>query len=236
MNGIYEGNLFVGTRFQDSKQIDDLIIDGRITEEDITDANPDVIRDISFILHGDDFHYQTLKKLKNTGLKEKFGLKNLPHFAEIRYGGLISQYRMSSYMNQVYPAYTIRELYTPDTYDYLILCEDSLTKSFTDYVIDRNDLKLGRCLHITPVGEWENVLKLHADLADNYAVGRGTTLISVLDGDIEDRCHSNPNYKSLKKVFLPIAPLRSFCSMFYIKILILILKESLEINIFSVNL
>ena len=62
----------------------------------IVDANPDVIRDMSFILHGDYSHYQELKRLKTPELKEKHRLKSLLHFVESRYGGLISQYRMSS--------------------------------------------------------------------------------------------------------------------------------------------
>ena len=301
MHGIYEGSLFVGTRFDDSTKVDDLIDDGKITADDVVDANLNVIRDLSYILHGDYTHYQGLKKLRCKKLREEHNLKNQPHFMENRYGGLISQYRMSSgecllaslldfihnvvvegslpkerpvlmlldeielalhpkavgkfldlleqlikdYSNltviltthapevirrikpsntymlenadghvscqtNVYPAYTIRELYTHDTYDFLILCEDTVTKSFVNHVIDKNNLRAGKRIHITPVGSWKNVLKLHDDLAGNFAVGQGTTLVSILDGDVIDRCNENPEYKPLKKAFLPIASVKKF--------------------------
>jgi len=301
MHGIYEGSLFVGTRFDDSTKVDDLIDDGKITSSDVVDANPNVIKDMSFILHGDYTHYRGLKKLRCKKLREEHDLKNQPHFIENRYGGLISQYRMSSgkcllaslldfihnvvvegslpkerpvlmlldeielalhpkavgkfldlleqlikdypnltviltthapevirrikpantYMlenvdghvscqTNVYPAYTIRELYTHDTYDFLILCEDTVTKSFVNHVIDKNNLRAGKRIHITPVGSWKNVLKLHDDLANNFAVGQGTTLVSILDGDAVDSCNESPEYKPLKKAFLPIASVKKF--------------------------
>jgi len=319
MYGLYEGSLFVGTRFDDSLKVDDLIDDEKLMVEDVIDANLDVINDLSFILHGNHSHYRTLKRLRNASLRKKYALKNSPHFIESRYGGLISQYRMSSgecllislldfihnviirnktfpknkpilmlldeielalhpkavsrfldileriterysnltailtthapevirrvlpentimleknhnsvvsYQTNVYPSYTIGEVYTYDIYDYLILCEDDLAKSFIDHIIDKNNWRIGRRIHVTPVGGWENVLKVQADLGTNFVVSKGTFILSALDGDVANKCAVNTDcscsrrnsggcankgkYVSLVKTFLPIASVEKF--------------------------
>jgi energy-coupling factor transporter ATP-binding protein EcfA2 len=96
INGMYEGSLFVGTRFQDSTRVDDLITNGTLGELDFVDADTYVKNNMSFILWGDYKHYLTLKRLKNRQLREQHNLKNLPYFIKSSYGGIISQYRMSS--------------------------------------------------------------------------------------------------------------------------------------------
>lgn len=96
INGMYEGSLFVGTRFKDSKEVDALLNNKKISQQDLIPADPYVIKHLSYILHGDYLHYSTLQRLKNRELKEKLRLKNLPYFIKSNYGGLISQYRMSS--------------------------------------------------------------------------------------------------------------------------------------------
>jgi len=57
-----------------------------------------------------------------------------------------------SSISKVYPSYAIRELYTEDVYDYTIFCEDDLTKSFIDRVIDENNLRISKRVYVTPVG------------------------------------------------------------------------------------
>lgn len=96
INGMYEGSLFVGTRFKDSKEVDTLLKDKKISEEDLIPAATYVIEHLSYILHGDYSHYSTLQRLKNKDLRDKLKLKNLPYFVKSNHGGLISQYRMSS--------------------------------------------------------------------------------------------------------------------------------------------
>lgn len=96
VNGMYEGSLFVGTRFQDSKQVDNLISHGQITEDDLIKADDYVIKNMSYILHGDYTHYETLKRMTGKETRERFQLKNFPYFIASKHGGLISQYRMSS--------------------------------------------------------------------------------------------------------------------------------------------
>lgn len=294
--GMYEGSLFVGTRFNDSTKVEALYADGKIVQDrDLVGADDYVIENLSYILHGDKNHYSNLMRLKNRNLRQNLGLKNISYFIDCKYGGLISQYRMSSgecllisllhfiynsimrkslpidtpilmlldeielalhpsavsrfldllsdivkhykhvsvfltthaaevikkiepcniyklennsgiisYVNPCYPAYAIRELYSHDRYDNLILCEDELTKKAIEYVLDKKQLLDSRLVCICPVGGWENVLKLHMECVQNNILGVGTTVISVLDGDIEDECKQKEQYKDLKKLFLPI--------------------------------
>lgn len=94
-NGMYEGSLFYGTRFEESTNIEQMIKDGKITEDRIADADQQVKKQLSYIIHGDLTHYDTLMRLKNKRVAEELGISNRPYF--IRLGeSMISQYRMSS--------------------------------------------------------------------------------------------------------------------------------------------
>lgn len=94
-NGMYEGSLFYGTRFDDSLTVDDLVKNSTISADDIVDADSYIKQQMSFILHGDFNHYRTLKRIRNKRIAQKVNLKNTPYFQEIK-GNLISQYKMSS--------------------------------------------------------------------------------------------------------------------------------------------
>lgn len=94
-NGMYEGSLFYGTRFEDSTNIEQMIQEGKITEERIADADQQVKDQLSYIIHGDLKHYGTLMRLKNKKVAEELGITNRPYFIPVG-SGLISQYRMSS--------------------------------------------------------------------------------------------------------------------------------------------
>lgn len=94
-DGMYEGSLFYGTRFDDSLSVDKLYREGVITENDITDVDKYVKEKLSYILHGDINHYDGLKRIRNKEIAKRMGLKNTPYFQTTE-NGLISQYRMSS--------------------------------------------------------------------------------------------------------------------------------------------
>lgn len=94
-NGLYEGSLFYGTRFEDSTNIENMIEHGRISHNEITDADDYVKKQLSYILHGDMEHYSTLKRIKNKTVAQNLGIKNRPYFVSID-SNLVSQYRMSS--------------------------------------------------------------------------------------------------------------------------------------------
>lgn len=96
LNGMYEGSLFVGTRFQDSKKVDQLVYSHELSEDSLVDADDYVKQKLSYILHGDYEHYKSLKRLKNKELRENLQLTSTPYFVESVYGGIISQYKMSS--------------------------------------------------------------------------------------------------------------------------------------------
>lgn len=94
-NGLYEGSLFYGTRFEDSTIIEEKIAKNEILQSEISDADIYMKDRLSFILHGDTNHYRNLKRIKNRYIASSHNIKNLPYFNEVD-GHLISQYRMSS--------------------------------------------------------------------------------------------------------------------------------------------
>lgn len=94
-NGMYEGSLFYGTRFEESLSVENYIRKGKIDGENTADADDFVKDTLSFILHGDKNHYRTLKRIKNRRIATDLGFTNLPHFIKID-NHLVSQYRMSS--------------------------------------------------------------------------------------------------------------------------------------------
>jgi AAA15 family ATPase/GTPase len=95
LNGMYEGSLFYGTRFNDSRKVDELLRNGRIQASDIVDADDYIKQKVSLILHGNYDNYLTLKRMRNKRISGDLGLENNPYFISIN-GKLISQYRMSS--------------------------------------------------------------------------------------------------------------------------------------------
>ena len=94
-NGLYEGSLFYGTRFEDSTNIERMIENGRITEHELADADDYVKDKMSYILHGDLIHYRTLKRIKNKLVAQQLNIRNRPYFINVD-DHLISQYKMSS--------------------------------------------------------------------------------------------------------------------------------------------
>ena len=94
-NGMYEGSLFYGTRFNDSLVIDELVRNGSISGDSIAEADDYVKKQLSYILHGNYNYYSSLKRVRNKNIAREVNLKNTPYFQEIN-GHLISQYRMSS--------------------------------------------------------------------------------------------------------------------------------------------
>lgn len=93
--GIYEGSIFTGTRFEDMKNLDDLIKDHRFEEKLV--LVPNELKDtLSYILHGEKGHYKELYKLKDMDAVREFKLANMPYFLKLNNGKLISKYKMSS--------------------------------------------------------------------------------------------------------------------------------------------
>ncbi|WP_069225460.1 ATP-dependent nuclease [Burkholderia diffusa] len=95
LRGMYEGSLFYGTRFNDSRTVDSHLKSGKIADRDIVDADDYVKEKLSQILTGTANKYKDLKRIKNRAIAQKLNLTSTPYFNSIN-GNLISQYRMSS--------------------------------------------------------------------------------------------------------------------------------------------
>lgn len=103
-----------------------------------------------------------------------------------------------------YPSYLIRDVYSHDGFDFLLLVEDELARNVVEKVILKNNLRKGKLIHVVPVGGWKNVLSLHMDLLKWNVLGVSKQIVSVLDGDVEDIVMNDIQYGSLKRLFLPI--------------------------------
>lgn len=300
-NGMYEGSLFYGTRFDDSLVIDDLVKKATISMSDIVAAD-DYIKDkMSFILHGDLSHYRDLKRIRNKKIAQEANLKNTPYFQEIN-GNLISQYRMSSgecllvsllhfiynalirkslptnqpilmlideielalhpvavsrlidllnsiikehdnltvvltshspevirkiapnnlfmmeiddnntvqFYSPCYPSYAIRDVYMHSGFDFVILVEDLLAKYVVEKEIQKLSLTSGKLINVLPVGGWENVLKFQMMAYSTNTFGIGTTVFSVLDGDVRSESKVTREYNKLQKMYLPINSIEKY--------------------------
>lgn len=127
-DGMYEGSLFYGTRFEESLSVDKLYKEGSIRQDDLVEVDQYVKEQLSYILHGDLRHYQQLKRIRNKNISKKLGLKNTPYFQTTK-NGLISQYRMSSgecllisLLHFIYNALIRRSL--PDSKPILMLIDE----------------------------------------------------------------------------------------------------------------
>lgn len=95
-NGIYEGSIFSGTRFADMKNIDEIIQRTPEFVNDLIPASKELKDALSFILHDELGHYDSLYKLKSFEIAQKYGLENMPYFLKLPDGQYISKYKMSS--------------------------------------------------------------------------------------------------------------------------------------------
>lgn len=95
-NGIYEGSIFTGTRFADMKNIDDILQNTPEFVDELIPASAELKNALSFILHGEPGHYESLYKLKSFEIAQKYGLENMPYFLKLEDGQYISKYKMSS--------------------------------------------------------------------------------------------------------------------------------------------
>lgn len=113
-------------------------------------------------------------------------------------------------INPCYPSYAIRDVFKHDGFDWLLLVEDNLAKILLERIISDLKLNNSKLIHITPVGGWQNVLKLQYDLFKNNVLGVGKNIISILDGDIKSECDKDILYKDLPKRFLPIPSIEKY--------------------------
>lgn len=324
-NGTYEGSLFYGARFKDSRNVDELMESGQIVDSDIVDADEYIRTNLGSILHNQPDYYHGLKRIRNKSIAERLNLKNTPYFLDIN-GNLISQYRMSSgecllisllhfiynslirrslptnkpilmlideielalhpiavsnlidllkeltdefenltvlltshspevirkispinifkielvddpknnfnIVNPCYPSYAIRDVYTHDGFDYLLLVEDELAKLIVKNAIQALDLNSSRLINVLPVGGWFNVLKLQYELIENNVLGVGTEIVSILDGDVKGNIPKQ--YRHLKKFFLPISSVEKYLREVLVEKPNLVIKKKINDRFFTI--
>lgn len=109
-----------------------------------------------------------------------------------------------------YPSYVIRDLYAPDGFDYMILVEDVLAKQIVEKVLREENMRNSRLIFVEPCGDWYNNLRLHRDMKDNSILGFGKKIISIIDGDVEDKVKEKKEFDALPKTFLPINSLEKY--------------------------
>jgi predicted ATPase len=305
INGMYEGSLFYGFRFQNNEKVQKLLNDGTINENVLSPADNYIIDKLGFILRGDANYYKSsgLLRIKNKDIVQQCGFEQTPYFMKIG-NDILSQYEMSSgeclmlsllhfiyysivmrsldikrpvlmlideielalhpiaitrllelfdeltekrsnltiiltshspeVINKVkpnhiylieedtndpvntlciqtpcYPSYAIRDVYRHDGYDWLLLVEDDLAKIVLEKLISDMKITQSQLIHITPVGGWENVLKLQYDLFKNNVLGVDKHIISILDGDVQIQANSN-KWTSMPKLYLPFSSIEKF--------------------------
>lgn len=93
--GIYEGSIFTGTRFEDMKNLDDLIKNPEFVKK-LVPVSTELKDTLSHILHGEKGHYKELYKLKDMDAVREYNLANMPYFLKLNNGKIISKYKMSS--------------------------------------------------------------------------------------------------------------------------------------------
>jgi len=95
-NGIYEGSIFSGTRFDDMRKVDKLIQEEPGFTNEFVNASEDLKQALSMILHDEEGHYTELYKLKTMDVAKMYDLNNMPYFLKLGDGQYISKFKMSS--------------------------------------------------------------------------------------------------------------------------------------------
>ena len=97
INGMYEGSLFYGFRFQNYSKVKNLIDSGKINSDLLNNADDYIVEKLGYILHGKENYYKNfkIKRIKNKGTVKQMQLNETPYFIPIA-NTYISQYGMSS--------------------------------------------------------------------------------------------------------------------------------------------
>ena len=117
-------------------------------------------------------------------------------------------------INPCYPSYATRNISFFDGYDLLVLVEDHLARTILEWIIRNHNLNSSKLIHILPVGGWENTLALHNDIFDSELLGYKKSVISILDGDVENEFKTKylhkGKYSNLNISFLPIPSIEKY--------------------------
>lgn len=111
-------------------------------------------------------------------------------------------------VSNCYPSYLIRDLYCNESPDFLLLVEDTLAQQVVNGVLNKNNLRNSKLIHVVPVGGWQNVLELQRELYTKKILSTNTQIISILDGDVLGKLAKDQ--KKLPVLFLPIASVEKY--------------------------
>jgi len=136
-------------------------------------------------------------------------------------------------INPCYPSYAIRDVYTHDGFDYLLLVEDELARIIVKKAIEELKLDNSKLINVLPVGGWENVLKLQVELITNNILGVGKQVFSILDGDVQSNI--SKEYKSVKKLFLPVNSIEKYLRKVLVEAPVQPVKKRINDVFFSIN-
>ena len=109
-----------------------------------------------------------------------------------------------------YPQYAIRTLYDHDGYDSTILVEDVLSEIVVRKLIQDFRVKNNLLVNVIPVGAWNNTLAFQKRAIEQNAFGRDRFIFSIIDGYVESEVNAAGQYKSLRKLFLPIKSIEKY--------------------------
>ena len=113
-------------------------------------------------------------------------------------------------INPCYPNYAIRNLYVPNGFDFLLLVEDQLAKALVDKIIHTEKLGTSKLICVLPSGGCDQMLQLHHDMVTYNTLGIGKRIISIYDGDVQDKISEKRGFESLPKCFLPIPSIEKY--------------------------
>jgi predicted ATPase len=112
--------------------------------------------------------------------------------------------------NPTYPHYAIKNFYEHDGYDLIILTEDKVTQLIVKKLLAKFCSAKNILVNVVPVGGWANVLELQKNFLIGNVLGVNKYILSVIDGDVEDRVKKVKDYDNLMKLFLPIKCLEKY--------------------------
>jgi predicted ATPase len=94
LHGFYEGSLIHGNRFRDThfKALENA---RRVKKQELIDAHPEIKKNLGFILHDNENHYDNLQKLSSDRAREIFKFRGSPYFL-VNEDKLISQLSLST--------------------------------------------------------------------------------------------------------------------------------------------
>ncbi|MEE1496814.1 MAG: AAA family ATPase [Clostridium sp.] len=233
---MYEGSLFYGTRFNDSKIVDDLLtrmssgecllvsllhfIYNAIVRRALPQDKPIImlIDEIELALHP--IAVVRLLDLLRELIEQHHNLvvilsSHSPEVIRTIQPNNLFQIELSKREEGLvevntpcYPSYAIRDVYMHDGFDIVVLVEDYLAKNIVQTIIDEKDISRSKLINILPVGGWSNVLNLQHELYIHSTFGAGTKIFSILDDDIQKAV--GQQYKEYPKLFIPIGSIEKF--------------------------